>query len=213
MHKTFSRLILTKVPAVLLLSIFLGLLASHGQAQQTIDNEGILIDRLLKEIQVGLAKVQKDLVAKNLPPLQSVSLDLTVEAKRQVGAKINLYIVSFGKKWERDRTQEVEITLKPPSPSKPLKAAAGPVIADELASAIESVAEGIKNAKTNTEVPLEPSALKVVLSFVVQGDTSGGVKFTITPVTVDLSGDLANSAIQKITVTYQTATKTEKPQQ
>jgi len=52
-------------------------------------------------------------------------------------------------------------------------------------------------------VPLVASALKVVLSFVVKGDTSGGVKFEIIPVTVDLSGDVANSAVQKITVVFQ----------
>jgi hypothetical protein len=50
---------------------------------------------------------------------------------------------------------------------------------------------------------LVASGLEVALSLVVAGDTSGGAKFEIVPVTVDLSGELANSAIQKITVVRQ----------
>jgi len=49
---------------------------------------------------------------------------------------------------------------------------------------------------------LVTSSVKVVLGFVVKGNTSGGVKFTIAPVTLDLSGKLANSVVQKITVVF-----------
>ena len=170
--------------------------------QQTQDTQGVLIDQLLKEVQVGLAKIQNDLHGEGIPPLESVTLDLTAEVKKDVGGKINLFIVSFGHKWEKSRSQEIEVTLKPPKPS-PL-VAKGPSVADELAKAIESAAQGVQAARSNKDVPLVASGLKVVLSFVVTGDTSGGAKFQIAPVTVDLSGDLANSAIQKITVVYQT---------
>ena len=172
-------------------------------AQQPPDGEGILVDKVLAEVQTALAKVQKDLAFEKIPPLQSVTLDLVVEAKREIGPKINLYIVTFGKKWEKDRSQEIEVTLKPPSPGAPIKAGKGPSVSDELVSAIESAARGVQKARQNAVVPLETSALKFVLSFVVKDETSGGVKFEIAPVTVDLSGDLANSATQKITVLYQ----------
>jgi hypothetical protein len=76
-------------------------------------------------------------------------------------------------------------------------------VSDELVKAIESAARGVQAARQNSDVPLVASGLKVVLSFVVKGDTSGGARFEIVPVTADLSGELANSALQKITVVYQ----------
>jgi hypothetical protein len=187
--------------------IVLVLIASMAERQATIraadTDEGILISQLITQIQIGMAKAQKELADKKIPRLKSVTLDLSTEAKIGAGGKINLYIFSFGKKWERDRSHEIEVTLKPPSPKEPLKVAAGPAISDQLKDAIVSAANGIQTARQNPDVPLEASGLKVVLNFVVKGDTSGGVNFQILPVTVDLSGDLANSAVQKITVLYE----------
>ena len=178
-------------------------LSNQAFAQQTPDSQEVLIDQLLREIQVGLAKAQKDLAAEKIPPLQSVTLDLVAEAKVAVGGKINLYIVTFGAKWEKERTQQVEVTLKPPSPNLPMKVAKGPSVSDQLANAIVSAGKGVQAARNDKSVPLAASGLKVVLSFVVKGDTAGGTKFEIAPVTFDLSGRLANQAIQKITVVYQ----------
>lgn len=178
-------------------------LAKPAFAQPLDSGQGVLIDQLLTEIQTALANVQKDLKFENMPPLKSVTLDLVVEAKREVGPKVNLYVITFGKKWERDRSQEIEVTLTPPSPNLPLKAAQGPSVSEELVSAIEDAAKGVQKARDNKDVPLDASGLKVVLSFVVKGDTSGGVKFQIVPITVDLTGDLAHSATQKITVLFQ----------
>src|SRR6266446_4736351 len=163
-----------------------------AESPQTPSAQEILIDKLLSEIQLALANAQKQLAAENMPHLESVTLDLVTEAKRDAGGKINLYIVSFGKKWERDRSQEVEITLKPPSATLPLPVGKGPSVSDQLVSAIVSAARGVQNARKNKDVPLVTTGLKVVLNFVVKGDLSGGVKFEIAPITVDLSGDLTN---------------------
>lgn len=187
---------------VFLVLLVVGSLCSTGYSQETQDTQGIVIDRLLTEVQVALAKAQKELAYEKIPQLQSVTLDLTAEVKKDVGGKINLIIVSFGHKWEKSRSQEVEVTLTPPSPTVPLQVGERASVSDELVKAIESAARGVQAARNNKDVPLVASQLKVVLSFVVKGDTSGGAKFEITPVTVDLSGDLANSAIQKITVVY-----------
>lgn len=179
------------------------LVIARSSAQQSPDAEQVLISDLVTEVQIGLAKAQKELANQRIPTLKSVTLDLVAEAKIAAGGKINLYIFSFGKKWERDRSQEIEVTLKPPSAKQPLQVAKGPSISDQLVSAVVDAGKGIQAARQNQVVPLEASGLKVVLSFVVKGDTSGGVKFEILPVTVDLSGDLAKSAIQKITVVYE----------
>ena len=190
------------IRCLLVLSISL-LVIARSSAQQSPDAEQVLISDLVTEVQIGLAKAQKELANQKIPTLKSVTLDLVAEAKVAAGGKINLYIFSFGKKWERDRSQEIEVTLKPPSGKQPVQVAKGPSISDQLVSAIVDAGKGIQAARQNQIVPLEASGLKVVLSFVVRGDTSGGVKFEILPVTVDLSGDLAKSAIQKITVVYE----------
>ena len=186
---------------VLIAVIGMSLFCSWGYPQQTEDKQGVVIRQLLKEVQIGLGKVQADLHNEGIPPLESVTLDLTAEVKKDVGGKINLFIVSFGQKWEKSRSQEVEVTLKPPKPSQLV--GRGPSVSDELVKAIESAGRGVQAARGDKTVPLVASGLKVVLSFVVTGDTSGGANFQILPVTVDLSGDLVNSAVQKITVVYQ----------
>lgn len=192
---------------LLSLSVLVASLPVAAQSTPTPGGQDILLEELLSQVQVALLKVQKELKEKNMPPLASVTLNLTAEAKKDAGGKINLYIVSFGKKWEKDRTQEIEIVLKPPSPSTPLKVAAPPSVSDELQAAILSAARGVQKSRADKDMPLVTNSLKVVLTFVVKGDLSGGLKFTIAPVTVDLSGDLANSATQKITVTYENPPK------
>jgi Trypsin-co-occurring domain 2 len=185
-------------PVVLLLTFMQG----KTPAQQS-NGQDILIDELIHQIQLGLANAQKDLAEEKMPTLNSVTLDLVTEAKVSAGGKINLYIVSFGTKWERDRSQEVEITLKPPSPTAPRPVGKQPAVSDQVMNAIVSAGRGVHAASTNKDVPLVATGIKVVINFVVKTDTSGGLKFTIAPVTADLSGDLANSAVQKITVLYQ----------
>ena len=179
-------------------------LAFGGRAAaQQPPAQAVLIDQLLNQVQMGLAKAQKDLSDEAMPTLQSVTLDLKVEAARDAGAKLNLYIISFGRKVEKDGSQEIELTLKPPSSNMALSIGAGPSVADELVSAIVAAARGVHNARKNKNVPLVTSSLKVVLSFVVKQETSGGVKFTIAPVTADLSGTLTDTSVQKMTVTFE----------
>jgi hypothetical protein len=175
---------------------------SAAQSSAQPSGQEVLVDQLLSEVQLALAKVQQELKSDDMPPLESVTLDLTAEAKKDAGGKINLFIVSFGKKWEKDLSQEIEVTLKPPGPNLPLKVGKGPSVSDELQAAILSAARGVQKARGDKQVPLVTSAVKVVLTFVVKGDTSGGIKFTIAPVTIDLSGELADSATQKITVNF-----------
>jgi Trypsin-co-occurring domain 2 len=185
------------------LSALLCLPSARASAQQPPPGQTVLVDQVLTEIQTALAKAQKELVDARIPPLQSVTLDLVTEAKRDAGGKINLFIVSFGRKWEKDRSQEIEVTLKPPSPTLPLKVANTPSLSDQLVTAIVSAGRGVQTARANKDVPLVATGLKVTLSFVIKTDTSGGLKFVIAPVTADLSGDLSNSAVQKITISYQ----------
>lgn len=177
----------------------------HAQADS--ETLGVPVEDLLTQIQTALAQVQKDLAFEKIPPLKSVTLDLQAAATVQAGPKINLYIFSFGKKWEKDRSQQIQITLTPPSPQTPLRSAKGPSLSQELVALIESAARGVQRARDNKDVPLEASGLTAVFTFVIKGDTSGEAKFQIVPVTVDLSGDLTKTATHKITVVFGDAKK------
>lgn len=170
-----------------------------------ISPQGIAIQQLLEQVQEGLLRAQVRLVNMGMPPLDSVQLDLQATAVKSANGGVSLWVISFGKKWERDLSQEVMITLKPPKPSGPVRAAAEPTMADELADAIVSAAQGVQKASQSPELPLRVNALQVTLGFVVKGDTSAGGKFSIAPVTLDLEGQLSNQAVQKITVTFQKA--------
>jgi hypothetical protein len=176
---------------------------SAASAQAPTQQQGVEIKELLAQVQDGLLKAQKALDADNIPLLKSVTLDLVAEADVTGGGTVNLLIVSFGKKWEKDLSQEIEITLTPPSATTPLKVALGPSVSDQLVAAIVSAARGVQQARANKGLPLVATSLKVVISFVVKADTSGGAKFQIVPVTFDLSGNLANKATQKITILFQ----------
>lgn len=176
-------------------------------AQQAKD-PGVQIERLIGEVQVGIAEAQKDLADNRIPLLKSVTLNLVAEAQREGGGSIGLFIVTFGKKWERELSQEIEVTLEPPSSARSMKLGKQMPVADQLAAAIVAAGRGVQQARMNKEIPLVASALKVVLSFVVKADTSGGGKIEILPVTVDLAGKLASSATQKITVLFEDPEKT-----
>jgi len=114
-------------------------------------------------VQIGLAKAQTDLHNEGIPPLQSVTLDLTAEVQKDVGGKINLFIVSFGHKWEKSRSQEIEVTLKPPRPSKLI--ARGSSVSDELIKAIESAARGGTSGKKQQRCAAGRLCLKGGLEF------------------------------------------------
>ena len=190
----------------LLVALSLFACSTSSLAQQTASPEGVSIEKLISEIQLGLAKAQKELAEEKMPPLISVSLGLIAEATTQVDGKVKLFVVSFGQKWEKSLTQEIEITLTPPKATQPLKIAKGPSVTDQLVSAIVSAGKAVQLARANTDVPLEMTSLKVALSFVVKKKKGGGAEFEILPVTIGLSGELANAATQKITILYKVET-------
>ena len=167
---------------------------------------GLGIQELVQEIQKGLAKAITELGGQKLLSLKSATLNLVAEATRSDSGNIKLVVASVGTKWEKAFTQEIELTLVPPSVRSEWKGFAlkNPV-ADQLADAIVSAVRAVKDAPNNTDVPLEPSSLKVVISFVVKWTANLGATggFQIVPVTVDLGCQATTAATQKITVVFE----------
>jgi Trypsin-co-occurring domain 2 len=187
----------------LVFSVTVAAMALHGAAvvHDTPDADGITIQEVLTEIQRGLSDAQQILVAAKIPPLDSVVLNLQTEFNVQGGPKFKLLIFSFGKTWERQRSNELVLTLKPPKPSTEAEASAEPGLANQLVAAIVAAAEGVKDAESATP-PLQLATLKAEFGFVVKESTSAGVKFEIVPVNADVKADWSKKAVHTITVTF-----------
>src|SRR5437899_1704592 len=76
----------------------------------------VAVDAVLKEVQLALATVQTQLADKSFPPLESVELTLETVLSKKGGGKFKLFIFSFGKTWEKERSQKLVLSLTPPKP-------------------------------------------------------------------------------------------------
>ena len=163
--------------------------------------DAVTIQEVLTEVQRGLAEAQQRLVAGKTPPLDSVVLNLQTEYNVQGGPRFKLLIFTFGKTWERQRSNELVITLKPPKPSLEPQITATPSLASQLVAAIVAAAQGVNDAET-VSPPLQLTGLKAEFRFVVKESTSAGAKFEILPISADLNADWSKKAVHTITVTF-----------
>jgi hypothetical protein len=199
------------------LSIFL--LGVDTQAQQSsvqpssgsvvsTDKGVVAIQGVIGQIRDALTRTQKELRGKQLPPLASVDVTLKTVVEKDAGGTFKLWIISFGVKREKDQTQTLTIHLTPPSPDNPTKVGAAD-LTSALESAIVSAAEGAQQSGT-PEYPLLFSGLTVEMEFTVK--TTGNAKVSIpiiTPITADISGQVAKNATQTIKIVFQDPKKTE----
>jgi hypothetical protein len=156
---------------------------------------------VLTEVQRGLSEAQQMLLAARIPPLDTVVLNLQTEYNVQGGPRFKLLIFSFGKTWERQRSNELVITLKPPKPSPDVNATETANLSRQLVAAIVAAAQGVRDAETGTP-PLQLATLKAEFGFVVKESTSVGGKFEIVPVSADAKVDWSKKAVHTITVTF-----------
>jgi hypothetical protein len=158
------------------------------------------IDAVVGQVKQALADVQTTLANSKLPPLKEVKLSLQTTATKKGGLTLKLWVINIGTTYEKDKTQQINITLVPPAPGAP-RAVSTASITQELENAIVTTAEGVKNAGTGP-VPLKVSNLDIQIGFTVKGDVNGGAAITILPITADFSGDLSKTAIQTLTVSF-----------
>jgi len=163
--------------------------------------DAVTIQEVLTEVQRGLVEAQQQLVAGQIPPLDSVVLNLQTEYNLQGGPRFKLLIFTFGKTWERQRSNELVITLKPPKPTMETQVTGTPGLAGQLVAAIVAAAQGVKDAETGTP-PLQLTGLRAEFRFVVKESTSAGAKFEILPVGANLDADWSKKAVHTMTVTF-----------
>ena len=159
------------------------------------------IASVLREIQEGLAQTQTRLKELGMPALASVTLTLKTEVSSDKEGKIKVLIFTFGKTWKKETSQEIVLSMIPPPASPGGMAFVGPVLSERLAKAILGAAEGVQSAREGTP-PLEVGSLSIDMGFIVEESKGGGGSLEISPVTVDLKGDLSHKAIHQMKVEF-----------
>jgi hypothetical protein len=173
--------------------------------------DAVTLDAVITQVKMALAATESVVEQKTRLHMKTVTLTFQTVTTKEVGGTINLWIIKFGHKVEKDVTQQMTIVLGPPSPPKTGLAS---TIDEELEAQILTAATGVENASQGP-VPLQPQKLTIELSFVVKGDTTGGAtaKFTLIPVTLDMSGELKKETTQKLALEFDspTAPKSDTP--
>ncbi len=167
--------------------------------QPPVSADGVEVKKVLVEVQKAL-KASAGKLSTQMPDLESVTLTLQASVTKDVGGKISLFFISFGHSVQREATQELTLTLTPPKIERAI-APPPPTLADQLVDAIVGAVNGVQDARQG-DPPLQLKTLEVVVSFVVERDTSGKAEFTIQPVTFNLGGDLKDKAVQRLRLLF-----------
>jgi hypothetical protein len=176
---------------------------AQAQPSEADPKQVATIDAVMKQIQEALTIVQRDLKGKHLPQLKSVTLTLNTVVQKQAGATLKLWIITLGGKHENDETQEVSVTLVPPSPSNPTKVGAVS-LSEALEKIIESAAEGVQGVSSGN-YPLRFSGLTATIAFAIQNSGDAGGNIVILPVSIGLTGHVAKNQTQTLKVTFDDA--------
>jgi hypothetical protein len=166
---------------------------SSGMAESNV-----VLDELLTEVQKTLVRVNTSIEKDQLPPLNKISLKLKNTLVTKADGKVSLYIVQLGATVTKDTVQEINLELKPP---KPADAVSVQSIEDTLATAIIEAAKSAHKA-AQRKPPLRLSKLTATIRFVVRAEGSGGVKFKLLPVTINLGGKVKDVSTQQIIIEF-----------
>jgi hypothetical protein len=162
--------------------------------------DAVALDAVIMQVKTALAATEGIVEQKTPMRMKTVTLTFQTVSTKEVGPTINLWIIKFGHKVEKDVTQQMTIVLGPPSPPRTGLASS---IDEELEAQILTAVTGVANA-SQPPVPLQPQKLTIDMSFVVKEDTTAGAtaKFTLIPVTLDMSGELKKETTQKLSLEF-----------
>lgn len=171
----------------------------------------ILVSELLTLIQRGINKARPE-IAKlgNVPPLDSVTLQLQTETEESGSAGINLWFVKIGGGRKNTASTQMTLLLKPATSER------GPVAAkpldETIKNALIAAAKGVHDAQVGADaVPLLLDSLTAEFGFTVKKTGTGGVEFKLVPIGGSASVDLAKTDVHKITVKFAKAKATNPP--
>lgn len=182
-------------------------------ADQDISNvdtsQATTVQAVIDQVKQALSDAQTELAKEklnNLPPLKQVDLALQTVIAQKGSSGFSFWIISVGGIWEKDRSQELDITLVPPNPGGP-KQISTSSLTQTMVQSIVSAAQGI-NTAGNGNIPLKTSSVVVKISFTVKLEGNVGAKTPqLSPITASASVDLAKTAVQTLTLTFSNASK------
>jgi hypothetical protein len=163
----------------------------------------IKVGDVVSQVQEALERVQVRLEEAKLPPLQSVNLTLETTLSNKGSAGFDVWVLSLGTSYSKDRVQSVSITLAPPAAKEGVNLRAlqeQPSLTDSLELAIVSAIAELKAHYPNQKIPLDVTEIDVTLGFTVTVDGSAGIK--IAPISLELGGETSKSTAHTITVVY-----------
>ena len=162
---------------------------------------GIELDTLLTSIQEALVEVQVSAYKDSLPCLSSVDLALTTAFTKKGGGKISLFVFTAGMTANKQEIHQLDLKLTPPNYLAPKSTATEDTLSSSLAAAIITAAKGTALAATR-KPKLELSKLVATVKFVIEKGGEAGVKFIISPITIDLGGAATKASTQSIVLTF-----------
>lgn len=160
------------------------------------------LNEVVDEVKIALQDIQNQLAVGELPPLSEVSIKFKTITKKTTSGSIKLFVFSFGKKRQKEFTNEVEIVLNPEPAGTPLPVSGSKIkISDQLVASIVSAAEAIKNIK-DSPPKLKTSSVSTELKFVLTNSNTPGVSVELAPFTLGLEKTFEKSAVHTIKIKY-----------
>jgi hypothetical protein len=175
----------------------------NDKKDTTNPNESVTIQAVVSQVKEALSNVQTKLTNKQLPPLKSVKLTLQTVATSKAGAKISFWVITIGGSLQKEASQEVVLELVPPKAGNPVNISSES-FTKALEDSILDVAQGVQGADQGS-LPLKLQNLTVTLGFTVTAEGTAGAKLTLTPVTLDISGQKDKKVVHKLEVAYSNA--------
>ena len=188
--RSFPRLLLV---LFLLLLLMVAVIPIQSYAQS-----GVVLDKLLTNLQSTLVRVNQSISDADLPRLTKATLRLKSALREVEDGKLSLFIVEFGSTVAKHSALEISLDLRPPDASATLPVSVSP---DLLAQAIVESARAVKRAQ-EAEPKLLLHRLIASVRFVVKSDTETGVTFSILPITVSLGGEVSTEEVQEIVLEF-----------
>jgi hypothetical protein len=174
-------------------------------------DDSVLVSELLTLIQRGInaARPEIDRMG-NVPPLDSVTLQLQTETQEGASAGINLWFVKIGGGKTNTASTQMTLILKPATSGR---SAVSAVPLDEtIKNTLIAAAKGVHDAQAGaTGVPLLLDSLSADFGFTVKKSGSGGIEFKLVPIGGSATVDVAKTDVHKITVKFAKPGKSEPP--
>jgi len=168
------------------------------------DNTKVEVGTIVKLIEDALDEAAQEPV-QGFPALQRVTVAAQTTIVKEIGARINLFIVNLGVNSHLENATEMSFELKPPREAA-MKLRPSSVKPDDikstLARQIQMAKLGFLNVKNKTK-SLATDKIEIQIAFTVSGEGTAGINTgSLLPVGLTLNGKLSKETGNTITLIF-----------